>query len=303
MSERGAFRSIHTVIVDGPDFQALSPGAKLVWYTLKMTLGPSGIDVVPALVATLVERTGADEGQIKKALAQLEANGWVRVERNVVWMIEALRHEPAFSLTNQGHRAKIRAHLSGLPHLAILDAFRAHYGFADPSREMASVESQHDTESPAKVPPMMAAKVPSKVAPKIKEKGKGKTEDGTGRRESSAARRRRGGDGHRADRITWLTPFADAWTAANGGAMSAGKAVRALARLVETHGAEEVLRRWVIYLAAKGEYASAPGFAETWGHWDQPPPIRIVPNGSKPSAADQMAASMTRLFPSAASDQ
>jgi hypothetical protein len=50
--------------------------------------------------------------------------------------------------------------------------------------------------------------------------------------------------------------------------MSAGKAVKALSRLVDAHGADEVLRRWAIYLTATAaEYANAPKFAETWGRW------------------------------------
>jgi hypothetical protein len=294
MSERGAFRSIHCVIVDGPDFQALKPGAKLVWYTLKMTLGPSGIDVVPALVATLVERTGADENQIKKALEQLQAEGWLKIERNVVWMIGGLRHEPAFSLENQNHRAKIRAHLSGLPRLAIVDAFRTHYGFTTEPAEMPFDAPKDGADIPSKMPSKTASNIPSG----IREEGRGSTEDGTGTPKKRAAKRR-----VVAPKPSWLTPFSEAWRTVNGGAMSAGKAVSALAKLNDEYGPDEVLRRWVIYLGVKGEWASAPKFAETWGHWDQPPPIRIVPNGSKPSAADQMAASMTRLFPSAASDQ
>jgi hypothetical protein len=282
MIERGAFRSIYCALVDGPDFQAFSPGAKLVFYTLKMTLGPSGIDVVPALVATLEERTGADANQVEKGLAQLIEKKWVERDRNVVWIVDALRYEPAFSLENQNHRAKIRRHLDGLPKLPIVDRFRAYYGIAAPPADLpADIPSNMGTSGRAEdpsAPPKKGSKMPSKKASKIpskiREEGEGKTEEGAGKTEKgdSAARRRRGGDGHtsRAGRPTWLTPFADAWRARNGGTMSAGKAVKALADLVEEYGADETLRRWVIYLAAKGEYANAPKFAETWGLWDKP---------------------------------
>lgn len=279
MIERGAYRSIYCVIVDSPEFQAFSPGAKLVFFMLKLTLGPSGIDVVPALVATLVERTGADTSQVEKGLAQLEAANWVQRERNVVWIVDALRYEPAFSLENQNHRQKIRRHLDGLPKLAIVTRFRAYYGIAAPSvdipSEIPSSGHTEDTNPPSMngshMPSMMASKNPSKIRREgegEREKGEGETEKG----DSAGARRRRGGDGHSgaAGRPTWLTPFAEAWRQANGGTMSAGKAVKALAKLVEQHGADEVLRRWVIYLAAKGEYANAPSFAETWGRWDKP---------------------------------
>lgn len=53
--------------------------------------------------------------------------------------------------------------------------------------------------------------------------------------------------------------------------MAAGAAVRSLKRLVDTHGTEEAARRWGIYLAqTPAEYANAPKFASTWGHWERP---------------------------------
>lgn len=273
MLGRGSYRSIHTVIVDGPDFQALSPGAKLVWYTLKMTLGPSGIDVVPALVATLVERTGADQKQVEKGLAQLEANGWVRRERNLVWMVDGLRHDPHFSLDNQNHRTKIAKHANGLPRLAIVDAFRTHYGLAQPPAESSQIPSSRTEtarDDGAKMPSEMVSNIPSNIPSTNREKGKG---EGKGRREKGKPSAATGAaeKKSRQGRPTWLTPFADTWRSRYGGEMSAGRAVQSLARLVELYGAEEVLRRWVIYLdATAAEYANAPKFAQTWGRWERP---------------------------------
>lgn len=282
--DRGHYRSIHTVIVDGPDFQALSPGAKLVWYTLKMTLGPSGIDVVPALVATLVERTGADTTQVEKGLAQLEAAGWLMRERNVVWMVDGLRHDPHFQLTNQNHRTQVAKHVNGLPSLAIVDAFRAHYGLAAPPSEMPSQPTEHGLNGASKMPSKSPSKMVSKKASGIREKGKGEgtREKGEGELAAPTTARRIGRPG-------WLSPFAAAWREKYGGEMSAGKAVKALSRLVELHGADEVLRRWTIYLAATAaEYANAPKFAETWGRWAAVV-VRTAPLSTNgvPSATDQ----------------
>ena len=39
------FRTLHRSLVDDVDFQALSPGAKLLFFLLKLQLGPSGIGV------------------------------------------------------------------------------------------------------------------------------------------------------------------------------------------------------------------------------------------------------------------
>jgi hypothetical protein len=289
MIERGSFRAIYCALVDGPDFQAFSPGAKLVFYTLKMTLGPSGIDVVPALVATLVERTGADTTQIEKALAQLESAGWVKRERNVIWIVDGLRHEPSFSLTNQNHRQKVRNHLDGLPRLGIVDDFRRYYSIAPPPSEIPSPAPAAGVEDATEIPPKMASKDPSKNT----EEGRGKREEGSRStdKDSAGARRRRGGDGLRGGKPTWLTPFAEAWHSVNGGTMAAGKAVKALAKLVEEWGADEVLRRWKIYVTAKGEYANAPGFASTWGRWNAPPRL-VATNGARPSKQETGRAAM-----------
>lgn len=288
MADRGSYRSIHTVIIDGPDFQALKPGAKLVWYTLKLTLGASGIDVVPSLVGTLMERTGAELKHVEKGLAQLVAEGWVQVERNVVWMVDGLKHDPHISLDNQNHRIQIARHLNGLPRLAIVDAFRAYYGFATPPVEMPSSPSENGLGDASK----MASTIPSKMASKkpsvSREKGKG---EGKGRRETdkgdrvSAAGASGTGRSTRAGKTTWLTPFADAWREKYGGEMGAGKAVKALTRLIDVHGADEVLRRWVIYIGATAaEYANASKFSETWGRWAAAI-VRTVPAGSSPAPA------------------
>jgi hypothetical protein len=283
--ERGNYRSIYTVVVDGPEFQALSPGAKLVWYTLKMTLGPSGIAVIPALVPTLVERTGASTAHVEKAIVQLIADGWVKQERNVVWMVDGLRHDPHLSLSNQNHRTQIAKHINGLPRLPIIDLFRAHYGLSAPPIEMPSTPAEHGLSDASKmaspIPSKMGSKKPSPSREKGKGEGKRETEEGGSAATGAAGRKPRAG------RPTWLTTFADAWRAKFGGEMSAGKAVSALSRLVAQHGAEETLRRWDIYLAATAaEYANAPKFAETWGRWAAAV-VRPVAGAVGPSVRDQ----------------
>lgn len=122
---RGSYRAIHTVLLDGPDYQALTPHAKLVFLTLKLNLGPTGIDVLyPAVVEA---QTGLSADQVALAMDMLEHTGWIRRERNLVWIVEGLRYEPSRALSNQNHRTEIAAHLASLPRLAIIDAFRAHY--------------------------------------------------------------------------------------------------------------------------------------------------------------------------------
>lgn len=127
MSDRGEFRAIYTVLIDGPDFQAFAPAAKLVFYTLKLSLGATGIGVIRALVPTLVEQTGHDAATISAALAELEDADWIRREHNVVWIVRGLEFEPGLGVDNVNHRKSIRRHIESLPTVGLVETFRSHY--------------------------------------------------------------------------------------------------------------------------------------------------------------------------------
>lgn len=96
-------------------------------------------------------------------------------------------------------------------------------------------------------------------------------------------------------RRTWLTPYAEAWTEAYGGAPVMGKLAKFLRPLDEAHGPGEVLSRWQRYLAeTSAEYASASKFSETFGRWAVPVHGALVRAGPQLSAkADTRRLSMT----------
>lgn len=143
--ERGESRAIYTAIKDDPDFIALSKEAKLLWYTLKMELGASGIAVVyPGALADL---TGIEYPAIAPTLAELEAGNWIRRERNVVWLRNGLRFDPYLSTANRLHLAAICKHLSGLPKLAIVNDFCAYYK-VDPAWITAGVPESLTAPAP-----------------------------------------------------------------------------------------------------------------------------------------------------------
>lgn len=127
MSDRGEYRSIRTVLIDGPDFQRLTPAARLTFLCVKLNLGPWGIAVFRGAVSALAEQTGYDEPQVSRALAELEAAGWIRRDRNVVWVVNGVTHEPAFSHRDEKHRKALHAHLATLPRLPIVMAFVEHH--------------------------------------------------------------------------------------------------------------------------------------------------------------------------------
>lgn len=129
MSERGESRAIYTTIKDDPDFLALSPESKLVWYTLKMRLGASAID--RCYDSELAELTGFDLDQITKSKAELRATRWIVFEGNVIWIRNGLRFDPYLSMGHERHKKGIAAHLRGLPKLGIVNVFADYYGFEE----------------------------------------------------------------------------------------------------------------------------------------------------------------------------
>jgi hypothetical protein len=132
-AERGEYRGIYVVIVDGPNFQTLTPDGKLVWYTLKLGLGPYGIDAIAGASAALAERTGLSLGQAEAALAELEHEGWIERERSLLWLVRGLEFEPSLSPSHPNHREGLRKHLAGLPNLTLKQRFRARYAEWFPS--------------------------------------------------------------------------------------------------------------------------------------------------------------------------
>jgi hypothetical protein len=129
MADRGQYRGIRRVLLDGPDFQMLGPAARWVFVAMKINLGPCGIEVEypDALVARLASQTGHDIPTIIAALDELERDGWIQREANVVWVVGQLEHDPALKASNPKHVASVRDHIKGLPRIGIIGLFLDKY--------------------------------------------------------------------------------------------------------------------------------------------------------------------------------
>lgn len=132
MGDRGDFRSIYTVLGDDPDFQELGPDAQLVWFHLKLKMGPAGIDTFDAPEAVLEQRSGIPSARVADAMRKLSEGGWLVRQRNILWLRNALRYEPSRNLATPNHRKSIENHLATLPKLAIVNEFAAYYQVAAP---------------------------------------------------------------------------------------------------------------------------------------------------------------------------
>ena len=133
MSDRGDYRSIYCSFWDDPDVHALGHLEYRVLTTLKGTLPASGMGVV--YLSQLAERCAAPVGDVEAALSALAAplpgksHGWIVRERNVAWIVNALRYEPTLSHANGKHRTYLSERLlaplgKGRP---IVDAFKRYY--------------------------------------------------------------------------------------------------------------------------------------------------------------------------------
>ncbi len=131
-TKRGEYATIHAAIVDDPEFQALTPDARYVWYTLKLLLGASGIDLIRAHIPALGMATGYPIDRLSDSLDGLEKGGWLVRQGDVLWLRNALRFNPQFNIANPKHATHLRNHLEGLPRLKIVADFAAYYGMEAP---------------------------------------------------------------------------------------------------------------------------------------------------------------------------
>jgi len=127
--DRGEYRSVYIVLLDGPDYQRLSPAARLVFLTLKLTAGSTGLLVYPGAAHVLAERTGHTPAEVEAALVELEQapGDWLQRDGNMVWVVRQLEFEPSLSRSNANHRGWLEAHIRGLPRLPIVTRFKDRY--------------------------------------------------------------------------------------------------------------------------------------------------------------------------------
>jgi hypothetical protein len=185
MAERGEYRSIHVAMADDPDFLRLSPQARLTLLMLKLTLGPSGINVVRAMVPELAVLTGYGDAEVRAALDELVRDRWIRIEHNVIWIRNGLRFEPSLSLASENTVKGVCRHLRSLPRLRIVNDFAAYYNLPIPFPELESDEAD---SSPRAAPLAPSSEGPSNPlrTPFEAPSKQGRRDEGEGRREISS---------------------------------------------------------------------------------------------------------------------
>lgn len=152
--DRGEYRPIYEALWDGKDFQALSPEARLTLLALKGRCGALGLRAIPGLMSALAEWTGMPFEGPSNALpiGELARAGWVKVERNVAWVVRGLEFEPTLDIRNRNHRQFVRRQIEQLPTLHIVADFLERY--ADWFDEGYSKGYRMGIEGPSNAPPI-----------------------------------------------------------------------------------------------------------------------------------------------------
>jgi hypothetical protein len=266
---RGSYRSIYTVLIDGPDYQALPPNAKLLLFTLKLNLGPTGIDVLYS--AVLEPQTGLTPEQVALSLDVLEHAGWIERERNLVWVVGGLENEPSRSLSNPNHRKEILDHLRSLPRLSIVDRFRRRYDLH---------EAKNSGRKPDGILDGMGDGIPNHGNGNGRQKGIRKTENYS----SDDRKKPRSSRTQKRERVE-PPLFAQFWSRypKRAGGNPRRRALQAYtARLTEGVLADDIIRgldRYIAYVAAAGkagtefvmQAATFVGPDRRWEEaWDEP---------------------------------
>jgi hypothetical protein len=71
--------------------------------------------------------------QVKAALEELEAGGWLIYDEAVLWVRNGLRFDPSMTLANEKHRKAISSGLDRLPKSPVVLKFCDYYKIAYPS--------------------------------------------------------------------------------------------------------------------------------------------------------------------------
>ena len=129
---RGTYRGVYSSLFEDPDYQVLSPEARLCLLTARQCrqAGPAAIFV--CYPAVLASQTGLTNDKVDAALSELETAGWIVREGLVLWVKNGLRYDPSMRLADKKHRRAVERAVSELPKLKIVLTFCDYYGITRP---------------------------------------------------------------------------------------------------------------------------------------------------------------------------
>jgi hypothetical protein len=163
---RGLYRGVYSSLPDDPDFQRLTPHARLVFLVARVCsqAGPAAIfRYYPEL---LMVQTGLRGAVLETSLQELERENWIYREGPILWIRNGLRHDPTMRLSDRKHRKAVERAVECLPRLSIVLRFCDYYGIARPFEAPSRVGSPSPIPSPKKTE---EDRVPSNPSPPAEE--------------------------------------------------------------------------------------------------------------------------------------
>ncbi len=125
--DRGAYVSVYTVLIDSPEYDALSLNAASVWWALKLCPEANMLGIFRVFEDQLSHRSKIPVEWIAPALQELEAADWIRTEGRWVWLRNHLRFCPQYAPGNPNHISGLVAKINGLPKIALVEECVSYY--------------------------------------------------------------------------------------------------------------------------------------------------------------------------------
>ena len=151
-SSRGIYRGVYSSLFDDPDFQHLTPEARLALLVVRQCKQAGAAAIFRFYPAVLVAQTGLAMKTLDRALGQLVANGWIEREDCIIWVRNGLRYDPHVHMSNPKHFAGVQKHLQELPRLPIILRFCDYYSLPYPFDTKATlnriaIQQEKDTDT------------------------------------------------------------------------------------------------------------------------------------------------------------
>lgn len=124
---RGVYRGVHSILLDEPDFQRLTPRARHVFLTARLCKDAGPACIFRYYPEVLMRQTGYSRRQLTDALEELSRENWAYSDGSVIWLRNGLRHDPHVRLNDRKHLAAVLRQLDGLPASALIARFRDYY--------------------------------------------------------------------------------------------------------------------------------------------------------------------------------
>lgn len=125
--DRGSYTSVYTVLLDSPEYDALSLHAAAVWWALKLCPEANQCGVFRVFDDQLSHRSKVPLEWVPGALQELQAADWIRLSGRWVWLRNHLRWNPAYHPGNPNHVAGLIQKISGLPKIPLVREFVTYY--------------------------------------------------------------------------------------------------------------------------------------------------------------------------------